>query len=335
MDFNIRQLSLGFYAKRIACCLFGVLSLSALVLNAADPLVAQKPILVPNTKGNFDFLHVDEFRNRLLAAHTGNGSLDVFDLDAGKLIKSIPTGKAQGVAVDHNGGRYYVSVSAEQKVVVIDINSLEKVSEIKLPGDADDIFFNPKNRCVYVDFDHGTNIWVIDANSEKIIASVPIAETPEVMAYDPINNRLFQNVVADNSVYVVDPVANTVVSKWPLAPASGPHGLEIDSNTQRLFAAGNNGKLVVLDAKDGTRIASVDIAKGTDQIAFDPANLRLYCASAGGVISVLEETPVGATLLGNVKTVGTGKTLAVDPRTHAVWTAYYDKTNCYLLKLTP
>jgi DNA-binding beta-propeller fold protein YncE len=298
-----------------------------------EPLVAEPPVLVPDSTGSFDFLEVDVAQRRLLAAHTGNNSLDVFDLDFGKLIKHVATGKAQGEAVDSEGGKYYVSTSADQAVAVVDSKTLEKTGEIKLPGDADDILFDPKNRRVYVDFDHGTNIWVIDATSQRIVASIPIPDTPEAIVYDPASDRIFQNIVSEVSVKVIDPSDNTVKATWPLAPAARPHGLAIDSKTQRLFSAGNNGKLIVLDATNGKQITTVDIAKGTDQIVFDPGNRRIYCGCGGGIISVVQETDSGATLFGNVQTVGTGKTLTVDPKTHTVWTAYFDKTNCYLLKL--
>jgi hypothetical protein len=39
-------------------------------------------MLVPAIKGKFDYLQVDEQFHRLLANHTGNGTLDVFDLPA-------------------------------------------------------------------------------------------------------------------------------------------------------------------------------------------------------------------------------------------------------------
>jgi len=298
-----------------------------------EPLVAEQPILVPDSTGGFDFLDVDVGQRRLLAAHTGNNSLDVFDLDTGKLIKHVATGKAQGEAVDVEGGKYYISTSADRSVVIVDSKSLEKTGEIKLPGEADDILFDPKNRRIYVDFDHGTNIWVIDPKAQRIVASIPIPETPEVIVYDPASDRIFQNVVSDVSLKVIDPSDNVVKATWPLAPAARPHGLAIDPKTQRLFSAGNNGKLIVLDATNGKQITTVDIAKGTDQIVFDPGNRRIYCGCGGGIISVVQETTDGATLFGNVQTVGTGKTLAVDPKTHAVWTAYFDKTNCYVLKL--
>jgi DNA-binding beta-propeller fold protein YncE len=313
----------------------GLAMLSSSMARAADPLAAGQPILVPDSTGSFDFLNVDEPNRRLLAAHTGNKTLDVFDLDTGKLIKHVATGKAQGEAVDSKGGKYYVSTSADQIVAIVDSKTLEKVGEVKLPGDADDILFNPKNGCVYVDYDHGTNVWVIDTKTEKIITAIPIPDTPEALAYDSSTGNIFQNIVSEVSVKLIDSGDNTIKATWPLAPAARPHGLAVDPKTHRLFSAGNNGKLIVLDSTNGKQITTVDIAKGTDQIDFDPGNQRVYCGCGGGVISVVQETADGAKLLGDVKTVGTGKTLAVDPKTHAVWTAYFDKTNCYVLKLTP
>ena len=313
--------------------MLALVCLAVPALRAAEPLVANQPILVPDSTGSFDFLAIDEPQRRLLATHTGNSTLDVFDLDTGKLIKHVPTGKAQGVAVDTVGGRYYVSTSADQVVAVVDSQTLEKVNTIKLPGDADDILFNPKNRCVYVDHDHGTNVWVIDTKTQKITGAVPIPDTPETIIYDPASDRIFQNIVSDVSLKVIDPADNTVKESWPLAPAARPHGLAMDSGTHRLFSAGNNGKLIVLDSTNGKQIGVVDFAKGIDQLVFDAGNKRIYCGCNNGTISVLQETADGVTLLSNVQTVGKGKTLAVDPKTHAVWTAYFNKTNCYVLKL--
>src|SRR5436190_4367275 len=141
-------------------CLLGV-QVSTAVLNAA-PLVADSPIVVPDSTGGFDFLQVDATGRRLLANHTGNGTLDVFDLDSGSLLKHIATGKAQGVAMDGAAGKYFVSVSKEQILVIIDAKTLNKTGEVKLGGEADAITFDPKNHCAYVDHDHAPEVWVGD-----------------------------------------------------------------------------------------------------------------------------------------------------------------------------
>jgi hypothetical protein len=80
------------------------------------PLTLGEPMAVPGTKGGFDFLQVGQPLHRLLADHTGNKTLDVFDLPEGKLIKSVATGAAQGVAIDTAHDSYYVTVSDLEEI---------------------------------------------------------------------------------------------------------------------------------------------------------------------------------------------------------------------------
>ena len=56
---------------------------------AAAPLKLEEAIIVPDSKGGFDYLQVDDAKRRLLANHTGNNTLDVFDVDSGKLLKRV------------------------------------------------------------------------------------------------------------------------------------------------------------------------------------------------------------------------------------------------------
>lgn len=158
---------------------------SASSLHADEPLlVADAPIKVPDSIGGFDFLKIDATRNRLLANHTGNNSLDVFDLADGKLLKHIPTGKAQDAAADEEAGTYLVGVSKEGKVVVIDAEKLEPIREIKLDGPADSIVFNPKKHELYVGHDDGKDLWVVNPKENKVTATIAIGEAPEVVTYD-------------------------------------------------------------------------------------------------------------------------------------------------------
>lgn len=307
---------------------FGTVSL------AAPPLTAGAPIALAGTKGGFDFLEIDATKARLLADHTGNGSLDVIDLATGKLVKSVHTGAAQGVTVDEAAGKYYVSVSKEQKLAIIDREKLEVTGEVKLGGPGDAITFNPKNGFAYVGHDDAKELWVIDPKAKKIVTTVAIGEGPEYVVYDANSDRIFQNIKSDDTIAVIDAGTNKVTATWSTKPASRPHGLAMEAKTNRLFCAGVNGSLVVMDATTGKVTGDVKIATGIDQIAFDPGLRRIYCASSTGVISVVQVTDTGATSLGEVKTAKGAKTVTVDAKTHAVWTAYADATGSFVLKLT-
>jgi DNA-binding beta-propeller fold protein YncE len=313
--------------------LVALLATVAAPVFAKAPLVAGQLIVVPDTKGGFDFLEFDATKRRLLADHTGNGTLDIFDAADGKLIKSVTTGSAQGVTVDEVGGKYHVSVSKQTKLVSIDRETLEVTREIALSGPADALVFNPKNGCAYVGHDDAKELWVVDVKSGKVAATVAIAEGPEYVIYDAASDRIFQNIKSNDTVSVIAPGTNTVTESWSTKPATKPHGLAMEAKTNRLFISGTNGELVVLDAKTGKVTASAKIAPGVDQIAFDAELRRVYCASSSGVISVVQITDDGAASLGDVKTAKGAKTLTVDPQTHAVWTAYADGAAAYVLKL--
>lgn len=145
--------------------LLAVLATASTSSYADAPLVAGQAVAIPGTKGGFDFLEIDGTNHRLLADHTGNGSLDVIDLADGKLIKSIPTGSAQGVAVDEAGGKYYVSVSKQKKFVIVDRETLAVTGEVALGGPADALTFDPRNGCAYVGHDDEKELWVVDVKT--------------------------------------------------------------------------------------------------------------------------------------------------------------------------
>jgi DNA-binding beta-propeller fold protein YncE len=302
---------------------------------AADtpPLHPDDPILIPESHGKFDFIEFDPHGSRLLAAHPGNATLDVFDSDSGKLIRHVAAGVAQDAAIDEKAGKYYVSISAEKNLAAIDQSSLEKTGETPLGGPADIVCFDPKNRMAYVGHDDAAEVWVVDVSASKIAASIPIPEGPEGILYDAVNDRVYINSKSGNVVVVVDPATNKTIATWPVAPAIKPHGSAIDVDGQRLFVVGANGKLVALELKTGMVSATVDVASKVDQIAFDRELKRVYCASGEGVLSVVDASAGSLRFLGNAATHKGAHSVAVDPKTHTVWTAYADGDKSFLLRL--
>jgi YVTN family beta-propeller protein len=271
---------------------------------------------------------VDYGQRRLFASHKGTQTTAVLDLDKDAVLPSLKTGTTQGIAVDTRTNKVFFGNDKEQNIVVLDRKTYEKVGEIKVTGPVDDVAYDRKSGMIYADHDDGTEVWVIDPNTLKVVASVTIGEAPEYVAYDPTSDRLYQNIKSANTVQVINPDTNKVEATWDTAPVESPHGLALDRQTQRLFTAGKNGKLAMIDMKTGKVITTVDIARGVDQVAFDRKNKRIYCACTG-VISVAEETDNGLKALGDVPSPKGSHTLAIDPKDHSVWTCYYDTDKSY------
>jgi DNA-binding beta-propeller fold protein YncE len=310
------------------------LGLAVLPARADSPLTAHRPIVISGGPGGFDWMLVDADANRVFATHKGTKTVAIVDLNTDKPLSSPIVGTAQGVAVDRKDNKIFLGDDEEHKIIILDYQTLKKTGEVAVTGPVDDVLYCPKNGLVYADHDDGEDVWVINPKTLKIVGAVKIPSAPEKVEYDKATDRIYQNIKSNNTVQVINPNTNTVEKVYATAPATGPHGLAIDSKMQRLYVAGNNGKLVVMDMKTGKVTAEVDIQKGVDQIAFDAGNQRIYCACQGA-ISVVQATASGAKLLGNVPTPKGSHTIAVDSKTHAVWTCYFDAHDSYLLKLTP
>lgn len=297
---------------------------------AADPLplTAATTIEITGSKGKFDFLEVDSFHHRLLAAHEKDGTADFIDLGSGQILARLKTGPAVGITPDATGGKYYVSVQDDKRIAIVDAVSLRETGSIALPGETDAILFDTKDGCLYVTHDNGDELWAVDAASEKIRATIPMPNGPECMAHDASTDRIYLNSKTTSQVVVISTKTNRVVALWPTAPATGPHGLAFDAETGRIYVAGDNGILAAIDAKTGKVVGHAPIVAKVDQIALDAETKRIFCAGPGRM-SVVQATKDGVESLGEVPSAETAKNVAVDPATHLVWTTYTDGTNAY------
>jgi DNA-binding beta-propeller fold protein YncE len=303
--------------------------------DAPPALAPQTPILLPRAPGSFDYLETDDKYRRLLIAHTGSRTFDVIDLANDSILRQEAIGEGHGIALDAKDGKYFVGTSRPPFVVVLGRKFMVKDDQIQTGGPIDAVAFDPKNDMLYADRTDNQQVVVINGKTNKVYTSIPIGGALEYILYDPASDRIYQNVESTGSIAVIDPNLNRVVATWPAAPATDLHGLAVDSVSHRLFSAGGNGKLAVIDTTTGAVIDSVDIAQEVDQIAFDPGKRRVYCASSIGLLSVVQETDTGAQHIADITVPRRTRSVTVDLTTHNVWIAYGTAEDDYVLKLVP
>lgn len=307
--------------------LLAALTLGSLVAGA-QPLKPGVRVTIPDSAGKFDFLEVDVARHRLLAAHEKSDTADFIDLNTNQVLARVKLGTVVDTVVDPKTGNYFCSVQEDKRVAILDGATFKEIGSIAVDGETDGIVFNPKTRQLYVTHDNGTHLWAVDVDTRKVIATIEIPAGPECLALDAVADRLYFNGKTTSEVIVVDTKLNQLVAKWSTAPATAPHGIAYDAAAGRLYVAGDNGILAVLDVKSGKVIGTARITEHVDQAAFDPVKGLIYAAGPNA-LSVLRATAAGAEFIGNVQTAETAKNVAVDPTTHAVWTTYTDGKNSY------
>lgn len=306
---------------RLICGLVFVASILTTCESRAAILTAGEPILLDKTTGKFDFIRVDTAKGRLLLAHTGNKTLDVFELESRRLVKSVSTGAAQDVAIEAKNGRYFVAVSAPPRMAIVDAIKLEMTGEVPLPAAADLATFNASNGKVYVCNDTAPELWVIDPDAKKITTTITLVGSGmEDLAFDQHYKQLFQVVKGNNTLVVIDPVSNKAGQSWTTAPATNPHGMALIPDADTALIAGGSGKLALLNRSSGKVLASADIDNRVDEIAYDADYHLAYCPGGSGNISVVRVQGDNLVLVENVPGAS-GRSIVVDPKTHTVWMA--------------
>jgi len=303
----------------------------------AAPPAALTPgrwIVIEDALGRFGLLGIDSARHRLLAAHVNDDTADFFDLDTNQLISRVEIGPVVSIVVDPRTGRYFASVQDDKRIAIIDGETLKETDSIALPDETDAILFDAEARRLYVASDDGRALWVVDPDARKLIATIVVPKGPGGMAYDAVAGRLYLSGKTTNQVSVISTKTNAVVAAWPTVPAVSPHGLVLDPARSRIFVAGDNGRLVAIDTTSGRVVATAAIAEHVDQIAFDADLGRIYCAGPDW-ITVVQATVAGLATLDKTYTAGTARNVAVDPKTHVVWSTFTDGEDSFAKSWTP
>jgi hypothetical protein len=130
-----------------------------------------------------------------------------------------------------------------------------------------------------------------------------------------------------STIEVIDPATRQAMANWPTAPAQSPHGIAAVPELGALLVAGGNGRMVLMSQQDGRILSSAELPTKVDQIAYDAEWHRVYAASGLGKIAVLELKEGQLHPLGEVESHAGAHSIAVDPGTHNVWTAWATKEN--------
>jgi DNA-binding beta-propeller fold protein YncE len=208
-------------------------------------------------------------------------------------------------------------------VTVFDLKTLATSATIPIAGhNPDAIVFDAPSARVFTFNGRSHDATAIDAKSGKPVATIALSGKPEFAVSDG-KGRIFVNIEDRAELSEIDTKAAKLVATWPLPGCEEPSGLALDVAHARLFSVCQNGHMVVTDARSGRHVATVAIGSGPDAVAFD-SDRQLVFSSNGedGTLSVIHEDSADRyTVLGNLSTQRSARTLALDARSHRLFLA--------------
>jgi YVTN family beta-propeller protein len=270
--------------------------------------------------GGWDYLTIDSAANRLFISRSDR--VLVVSTRDGSLLTTIGnTQGVHGIALAPDLGKGFTSNGRADTVTVFDLKSLAPTGTIAVPAhNPDAILYDKASKHVYTFNGTSHDISVIDPLKGVVIATLPAGGKPEFAATNGVD-RIFFNIEDTGQMGVIDSAAAKRIAVWSLGNCEEPTGLAFDVAHKRLFSVCGNSILVVTDSETGRHVANVPIGQGPDAAAFD-ADRGLLFSSNGedGTLTVIhEDDPDHYSVLANVATQKSARTMALDAKTHRVY----------------
>lgn len=314
-----RRISLRFIIAACLAAMFATACNPVAAGNLPLRIVADVPLTGHTTR--WDYASLDPGRHHLFLAHLGDSSVVVFDTQQQKVIAEIPGIRhVHGVLYVPELDRVYASATGTDEVVAIDAKSFAVMARTPGGDYPDGMAYAPDAHKLYVSDEHGGTDTVIDVRTHARVATIPLGGEVGNTQYDPVSKHMFANVQTREQLVEMDPASDTVISRTDLPGAKGNHGLYIDAPSRLAFiACEDNDKLLVLDLARKQVLATFDVARDPDVLAFDPSLAWLYVAGESGEVSVFKKKGHDVRELGTAWFGPNAHVVAVDATTHRAY----------------
>ena len=270
-------------------------------------------------EGGWDYLTVDSKARRVYISRGTH--VMVVDSDSGVVVGDIPnTNGVHGIAIASEFDKGFTSNGRDGTLTIFDLKTLKVLGTATAGKNPDAIIYDPVSKRVFAFNGASKDATAVDAKTNSVAGTIALGGKPEAGVADG-KGHIFVNVEDTSEIAEFDAHKLTIDKRWKIAPGEGPSGLAMDVKTRRLFSVCNK-MMVVSDADKGQVVTTVPIGTGPDGAAFDPELKYAFSTNGGdGTLSVVhEDSPDKYSLVENVPTLRRARTIALDEKTHSVYT---------------
>ena len=247
-------------------------------------------IPLQDVEGRIDHLSVDIKGQRLFVAALGNNTVEVLDLNAGKVIHSISDlSEPQSALFIPALNKIYVTNGGNGLCEIFDGSSFAELGSVELSGDADNIRYESNSASIVVGYGDG-GLSFIDGESGKAVSNIQLDGHPESFQLESTGSRLFVNIPSANEIAVVDRRQEKVTSTWFMTSALANFPMALDESQHRLFVGFRSpAKLGVFDTETGKSIASYESVGDVDDIFYDATHRMIFVIGGEGYIDIFSQ----------------------------------------------
>jgi DNA-binding beta-propeller fold protein YncE len=275
--------------------------------------------------GGFDHAAIHERTRRLYVAHTANDAVDVIDCAREAFVRSIDGLRGvAGVLVSEDLDCAFTSNRGEDTVGIFQPGSEDGVAKIPVGVRPNGLALDAGRRALLAAnvgdpaIPGSFTLSIVDLGTRSLRAAIAVAGRTRWAIYDHRLDRFFVNIASPAQIVTVAGDNPVQIDRSFAAPATGPHGLDLDADTGRLLCACDDGQFLALDAATGRVLGTVRLSGPPDVVFLDPGLARCYIAvGEPGLIDVVD-----VRAMRRVKSVPTepgAHTTALDARRHRLY----------------
>jgi DNA-binding beta-propeller fold protein YncE len=268
-------------------------------------------------KGGFDHAAVHAASGHVYVAHTANDAVDVFD--ARKYLFSVPglPGVA-GALVSDEANLIFSSNRAENTIGIFAPGPDPEVTKVKVGVGPNGLAYDHGRKLLLAAnigdpaIARSHTVTMVDTGDRTVRAEIVMPGRTRWTVFDPDAEVFYVNITDPAVIAVIEARKPDRLAHMLAVPAAGPHGLDFDPTTQRLFCACDAGMLFTLDASSGKILSALPLSGKPDVTFFNRQRQQLYVAVGDpGVIDVFSTSPMEK--LATIETEAGAHTTALSP----------------------
>ena len=315
---NYKRITILAAAAALVVAIFtGAILLAASAAPGASGYKVIKTVPISG-EGGWDYVYVDSDARRVYVSHATQ--VVVLDADSYEVVGSIPdTQGVHGIAIASELGRGFTSNGRSNDVTIFDLKTLKTIVTVKTDANPDAIVYDSVSKRVFTFNGRGKNTTAINAADGTVAGTLALGGKPEFAVADG-KGSIFVNNEDTSELIQIDSQKITEMHRWPLAPCKSPSGLAMDRKSRRLFAVCDEKVMAVVNADTGKVVAAPTIGEGVDASAFEPDTQLAFASNGEGTLTVIhEDSPDKYTVVENVLTKRSARTMGLDLKTHNIF----------------
>ena len=238
----------------------------------------------------------------LYVAMRHSNAISVFDTGPEREVARIFSGGETPLSVVLSKDGKYLFVAnigsgrPDNRIAVIE-TATHKVAAIIEVGNAPlDMAISPDGRRIYVSNSEDLSVSVLDVAELREIRKLPVATAgtgPFGILVAPDGARLYVTDIEADRIVIVDAELGNFLGQVSLVPS--PRSMALSARGDRLYVAGFNGGISVVDTDTRSVLQTIDTAQGVFRLALSADGKRLFASDpfdANLVVVDLEQNQV-------------------------------------------